>query len=162
MESIGQILKQARQNKGMSTSEVAAKIKSNIQVIEALENDDFDQLPAPVYVKGFLRLYAQCVDVEPENLVQLYKTGNANNKYNIKKTRSETHNKQHTGNQTHQKQQKSKNNIADFFRFIFGSTTRKYDFTALITNLWTKIYKFIVNSAKNINNIFHLSMTIKT
>ncbi len=60
---IGRILADARQAKGLSVSEVAEKLKLSGRQIEALEAEDYDRLPAAVFVRGFIRNYARLLDV---------------------------------------------------------------------------------------------------
>ncbi len=70
--SIGAQLKAAREARGLTTSELAASINTLTQVIQNLENDDFKRMPAPVYVRGFIKLYAQAVGLDPAPLVEEY------------------------------------------------------------------------------------------
>jgi len=72
MESVGQKLKTAREHKQMSISDVVSSTKINSQIIEAIERDDFNSIPAPVYARGFIKLYAQCVEIDPAPLLQAY------------------------------------------------------------------------------------------
>lgn len=66
---IGQQLAAARQAKGLSTAEVAEKLKLTARQIEALEAEEFERLPAAVFVRGFVRNYARLVGLAPEALV---------------------------------------------------------------------------------------------
>ena len=52
METIGQILKNAREKKGLSIEELEASTRIVAKFIKALENEDFDALPGEIYVKG--------------------------------------------------------------------------------------------------------------
>ena len=70
--SIGAQLKAAREAKGLTASELAASINTLTRVIQNLENDDFRRMPAPVYVRGFIKLYAQAVGLDPTPLVEEY------------------------------------------------------------------------------------------
>lgn len=77
MKTIGQILKQARENKKMSVSDIAHSTKAMVKHIEALEADDFSFFPAPIYAAGFIRLYAHCVGLNAEDLIQRYRNRTA-------------------------------------------------------------------------------------
>lgn len=66
---IGQQLAAARQAKGLSTAEVAEKLKLTARQIEALEAEEYERLPAAVFVRGFVRNYARLVGLAPEALV---------------------------------------------------------------------------------------------
>jgi cytoskeleton protein RodZ len=66
---IGQQLAAARQAKGLSTADVAEKLKLTARQIEALEAEEYERLPAAVFVRGFVRNYARLVGLAPEALV---------------------------------------------------------------------------------------------
>jgi len=64
--SIGQQLRAAREKQGLSIDEVARQLLLNRQLIMELENDDYSRIPAPVYVRGYLRSYAQLLQLAIE------------------------------------------------------------------------------------------------
>ncbi len=68
-EGVGAYLRRARQAKNITLEQVAHITKINIAYLYAIENDEFDKLPAPAFARGFLRLYAQCVGVDPDEIV---------------------------------------------------------------------------------------------
>jgi len=70
--ALGKILQDARLRKKMTTSQVAAATRMKIQNVESLEREDFSHITAPVYGKGFLRLYAECVGLDPKPLIDEY------------------------------------------------------------------------------------------
>lgn len=72
MATLGQQLKATREAKGLSESEVGAATNILTKVIRALEADDFSSMPAPTYAKGFIRLYAKHLGLDPEPLVEEY------------------------------------------------------------------------------------------
>jgi len=65
----GSLLKEAREARGLSLEEVAAATRVRVPYLEALEADALNQLPAPVYARGYLRSYANLLELEPEPLV---------------------------------------------------------------------------------------------
>ena len=69
MERIGPILKAARERRQMTIAQVVAATKMKPLFITALENDEFHVLFAPVYARGFIRLYAECVGLNPDALL---------------------------------------------------------------------------------------------
>lgn len=77
MESLGEILRAAREAKGATESEAAEATKMKVQQIDALENDDYGQIAAPIYVKGFLKLYAEYLGLDPDQVIDHYKATNA-------------------------------------------------------------------------------------
>ncbi|MGI6087196.1 MAG: helix-turn-helix domain-containing protein [Kiritimatiellia bacterium] len=73
MESIGQILKSAREHQGRSIAEAAEAIKAKQMIIHAIEANDFEELIAPVYARGFIKLYAEYLGLNPQPLLQIYR-----------------------------------------------------------------------------------------
>jgi hypothetical protein len=57
--SLGGWLRHERERRGLTVGGVADATKINVAYLEAIEDDRFDALPAPVYVRGFVRLYAR-------------------------------------------------------------------------------------------------------
>ena len=72
METIGATLKAAREKQNLSREEVAKATRLKTAYIEWIENNDFHRLIAPVYAKGFIRLYAQCVQIDPQPLLRQF------------------------------------------------------------------------------------------
>lgn len=70
---IGQALKTAREESGISLMEVAEQTCISQSHIKAIEAGDFDQLPGVGYVPGFLRNYCQVVNIDPEPVVSAFK-----------------------------------------------------------------------------------------
>lgn len=63
-------LSQARQEQNLSTADVARHLKLSVWQVEALESGRYQQLPGPIFVRGFIRNYARLVKLDPEELVQ--------------------------------------------------------------------------------------------
>jgi len=78
--ALGKQLLNAREQKGLSASEVAAITQVKVQIIEAIEREDFSKIAAPIYGKGFIRLYAEAVDVDADPLLLEYTTRFASQK----------------------------------------------------------------------------------
>lgn len=70
--SIGEELRQAREQMGASPADVENETKIRTKYIMAMENDAFDVLPGKAYVKGFLRNYARFLGLDGEALVDRY------------------------------------------------------------------------------------------
>jgi len=73
MDSIGQQLAAARRRRGIDLKEAEEATKIRLRLLDALENDQFDLLPDPVYIKGFIRSYAGYLKIDPKPLVEEYK-----------------------------------------------------------------------------------------
>ncbi len=72
-ELIGQVLSDARHRAGKSIKEVEFDTKIRAKYLEALEHDDFDNLPATIYTQGFIKTYANYLGLDPVPLVQQYR-----------------------------------------------------------------------------------------
>lgn len=69
-QTIGQRLKQIREEQDISLEEIAHKTRIRLGYLEALEEDDIDSLPSATHMRGFLRLYASELGVAIEDLDQ--------------------------------------------------------------------------------------------
>jgi cytoskeletal protein RodZ len=72
MDEFGHILREARENKGLTLAEVQDKTRINARFLTALEQGDYGKLPTPVHVRGFLRNYARFLGLDPQPLVDRY------------------------------------------------------------------------------------------
>ncbi len=70
MDAVGQKLKSAREAKGLSIEEVSKMTKLSEKSLIALENDRYEELPAAPYIKGFVKLYAQSVGLDPTQVLE--------------------------------------------------------------------------------------------
>ncbi len=65
-------LRRGREQSGLSMEAVAAGSRIVPRLVEALEADRQDLLPAPVYVRGFIRAYCEQIGADPEEALRLY------------------------------------------------------------------------------------------
>jgi len=72
MATIGQQLKAAREARGVSEHDAGAATKILTKMIIAMEADDFSVMAAPTYAKGFIRLYATYLGLNPAPLIEEY------------------------------------------------------------------------------------------
>lgn len=70
MQSVGSRLRDARETRGMSLEDLAQITKISRAHLEAIENDNFLVLPAPVFARGFVRSYGAAVGLDPNELVR--------------------------------------------------------------------------------------------
>ena len=75
-KTIGEVLRLARVNQGLSLEELQRKTDIQLDMLEALESDDFDKLPSPFYVRSFLRKYAWAVELDESIVLDAYDSGN--------------------------------------------------------------------------------------
>jgi len=73
MSSLGPYLRGLREAKGMSLDDIARSTRVGRRHLEALESDTFGELPAPVFVKGFIRAYCEFLGCSPEKALDLYR-----------------------------------------------------------------------------------------
>ena len=71
-DSIGEQLREARHNKKASLEDAARSTKIKLEILENLEADEFDRLAAPMYTKGFLKLYAEYLGLDGQQIVDAY------------------------------------------------------------------------------------------
>ncbi|MHB1236139.1 MAG: RodZ domain-containing protein [Gallionella sp.] len=67
--SAGKMLREAREKRGLTVAEVAGQIKFAPRQIEALEADDFKNLPEAAFLRGFVRSYAKILRLDAEILL---------------------------------------------------------------------------------------------
>jgi len=77
IDELGHILREARETKGYTLREVQDKTRINSRFLEAMEMGDFERLPTPAHVRGFLRNYARYLGLDPEPLLERYELGQA-------------------------------------------------------------------------------------
>jgi len=70
--SIGALLTNARTAMLLNQTDVAEQLNLPKRIIQAIEADDYDGLPEPTYVRGYLSNYARIVGVDYEDLAKLY------------------------------------------------------------------------------------------
>lgn len=72
MSDLGQQLKNARQEKGLSLEDIQSITKIQKRYLESIENGEFQHLPGPFYMKAFVKSYAEAVGLDPEALLAEY------------------------------------------------------------------------------------------
>jgi cytoskeletal protein RodZ len=69
MSEFGKTLRAAREAKGLTAGQIAEQTHMMVQTVEGLENETFDKIVAPIYGRGFVKLYCEAVGLEPKPLV---------------------------------------------------------------------------------------------
>ena len=72
--TLGEKLRQAREERGFTLSEVADQTRISGQYLESIENDDYRTLPGGIFNKGFLKTYAKFVGVNEQEALAEYAT----------------------------------------------------------------------------------------
>ena len=74
-KTIGEVLRLARINQGLSLEELQEKTEIQLHFLEAMEADDFDLLPSTFYARSFLRKYAWAVELDERIVLDAYDSG---------------------------------------------------------------------------------------
>ena len=69
MATVGQRIREARTRRGLSIARLAASTRILSDQLAAIERDDFSRLPAPVYVRGFIRSIAKELQIPESDLL---------------------------------------------------------------------------------------------
>ncbi len=72
MELLGDKLQAARKIQGLTLEQVANRTRIQDSYLRALEEGSFEQLPARVFTKGFVRSYARLLDLDEEECLRLF------------------------------------------------------------------------------------------
>jgi cytoskeleton protein RodZ len=73
MPEIGDQLRETRMRNRIDITDVEAATKIRAKYLRALENEEWDLLPGPTFVKTFLRTYADYLGLDARNLVEAYR-----------------------------------------------------------------------------------------
>jgi cytoskeleton protein RodZ len=72
LPSFGHKLKTEREKRGITLDQISSSTKIGIRMLQALEEDNFDQLPGGIFNKGFVRAYARHVGLDEDQMVADY------------------------------------------------------------------------------------------
>lgn len=69
----GRLLREARESRTFSVRQVANNLHLTMHYVHALESDEFDKLPGDVFVRGYIRSYAQLLELDPDRILKHYR-----------------------------------------------------------------------------------------
>lgn len=72
MPTMGEVLRDARYRRNLSLEQADRDTKIRKKYLVALEEDDYSELPPPVYARGFLQIYAEYLGLDPVFVGKLY------------------------------------------------------------------------------------------
>ncbi|MGZ6196817.1 MAG: RodZ domain-containing protein [Vulcanimicrobiaceae bacterium] len=75
--SLGERFRSAREQRGLTLSDVAEQIRIRSVYLAAIEEENWTSIGAPVYIRGFLRTYARFLGVDPEDAVSEFNASGA-------------------------------------------------------------------------------------
>ncbi|PKF47083.1 helix-turn-helix domain-containing protein [Streptococcus pneumoniae] len=112
-KTIGEVLRLARINQGLSLDELQKKTEIQLDMLEAMEADDFDQLPSPFYTRSFLKKYAWAVELDDQIVLDAYDSGSMITYEEVDVDEDEL-----TGRRRSSKRKKKKTSFLPLFYFI--------------------------------------------
>jgi cytoskeleton protein RodZ len=72
VENFGFYLKKERELRGVPLEEISGATKIQIRFLQALEENQFDELPGEVFIKGYIRSYANIIGSDVEEVLNIY------------------------------------------------------------------------------------------
>lgn len=70
-KTVGEMLRDERASHRIQLPDLARRTRIRIEYLEALENNQFDKLPAATFVKGYVKIYAQLFGFDPQPLLAI-------------------------------------------------------------------------------------------
>lgn len=71
VHGVGHMLRNARMDRNMSVEDVSRQLRISVQQVEAIEKESFEELPGRTFVRGFVRNYANLLQLDSAAIVQL-------------------------------------------------------------------------------------------
>jgi cytoskeletal protein RodZ len=81
MGQLGDTLRERRAALGISLDTAEADTKIRMRLLQALENGDYDRLPNPGYVRGYVSSYARYLELDPIPLLAMYRAETGAGRY---------------------------------------------------------------------------------
>ncbi len=81
----GRKLREVRESRNLTVEDIAAELRLEIHLVQAIENEDLDVLPSAPFVKGYMRSYARLLDISDGELIAAYSELNIEDAPGIKK-----------------------------------------------------------------------------
>lgn len=73
MQTVGELLREEREKKGLSIKDIETAISIRSLYINAIEEDNYSVIPGEVYLKGFIRNYANYLGLDGQEMVNSYR-----------------------------------------------------------------------------------------
>lgn len=73
MRTVGQILKEERERKFYTLEDIEKVTKIRVELLQALERDDYKKLPPPTFVQGFIKNYGKFLKLDTEKLLAIFR-----------------------------------------------------------------------------------------
>ncbi len=72
MAGLGVLFKEERERQGLGREKISEVTRLRLFIIKALENEEWERLPQPVFVRGFIKTYAQALSLDEKEALELY------------------------------------------------------------------------------------------
>jgi len=72
MKDTSELLKRTRQSKNLTLEEISSQTKIQLHILKALDEGNIEALPNKIYIKGFLRQYAQALGLKASEVIESY------------------------------------------------------------------------------------------
>jgi cytoskeleton protein RodZ len=83
VENFGSYIKHERELRGVPLEEISGATNIHIRFLKALEDNQFDELPGEVFIKGYIRSYANIIGSDVEEMLNIYEESVGNKTKNI-------------------------------------------------------------------------------
>lgn len=90
MATLGEMLRDAREARGVSLGQAERETKIRQKFITALEDDSFASLPSPIHARGFIRNYAIYLGLDPDNTLEIFDDQSQPTRHKIRAARGQT------------------------------------------------------------------------
>jgi cytoskeletal protein RodZ len=80
-ENFGAFLKHERELRGVPLEEIAGATKIHMRYLLALENNEFEDLPGEVFIKGYIRAYAKNIGTDEDEILNTYELAVGRDRY---------------------------------------------------------------------------------
>jgi cytoskeleton protein RodZ len=77
MKDTSDLLKRTRLSKNLTLEEISSQTKIQLHILKALDEGNIDSLPNKVFIKGFLRQYAQALGLKPSEIMEIFDRENS-------------------------------------------------------------------------------------
>ena len=72
MQTVGEFLKEKREGRALTLEQVAIESRVSLRMLEALEENKLDKIPSEVFARGFIRLYAHYLQMNPDEVFEMF------------------------------------------------------------------------------------------
>jgi len=71
-QTLGNFLREKRKQKGLSLADANDATKISLPILQAMEEDEYDHMPADAFCRGFYSMYARFLELDPQAILEQY------------------------------------------------------------------------------------------